>query len=411
MKKYVYAILILSIAGAALSAMLLLQHYYPDSGPGSLFCGDGLVNSCLTLGQSAYSTLFGVPLAAFGLFWHLTAVFVLLIADYAHGRYYAYSLAVLLPLACAAVAADIFLGAILVATGLFCALCIATYGVNLAVVSLLLLWHRRDRETGVTGLADTYRELFSDREASPDRKAFYAAFILFMFLLAFALFSTSHIMRLKTEGKKMPPEKIESILQEFYRTPAQEIAFPESGIVLGDAGAPVTVTAFTDFLCSACHEFYRMEKFLLSKYHGRIRIAYFNYPLDGACNPDVKRTLYPNACMASRAIIAASRAGILDRYIVSHFADYPRIHAGYDREAALDAFRNSGGGKGGLDEKGFIAMMDSSETADLLGRDIALAKELGVRATPTLFIGGRKMEGVPPLELLDRMVARELSGR
>lgn len=411
MKKYVYAILILSIAGAALSGMLLLQHYYPDSGPGSLLCGGGLVNSCLTLSQSPYSTLFGVPMAAFGLFWHLTAVFVLLIADYARGRYYAYSLAALLPLACAAVTADILLGALLVKTGLFCALCIATYGVNLAVLALLLLWSMRDREAGGSGLAATCRELLSDREASPDRKAFYASFILFMFLLAFALFSTSHIMRLKTERKMMPPEKIESILQEFYRTPGQEIAFPESGIILGDPGAPVTITAFTDFLCSACHEFYRMEKFLLSKYHGRIRIVYFNYPLDGECNPDVRRTLYANACLASRAVIAASEAGILDRYIISHFADYGRIHAGYGSESALEAFRNSGAKREGLGEKEFTAMMQSEETTRRLERDIALAKELGVSATPTLFIGGRKMEGVPPLEILDRMIARELSGR
>lgn len=411
MKKYVYAILVLSIAGAALSGMLLLQHYYPDSGPGSLFCGGGLVNSCLTLSQSSYSTLFGVPLAVFGLLWHLTAIFMLLIADYAQGRYYAYSLAILLPLACAAVGADIFLGAILVAIGLYCALCIATYGVNLAILAVLILWSMKDRATGEFSLAGSYREIFTDREASPDRKAFYASFILFMFLLAFALFSTSHIMRLKTERQSMPPEKVEAILREFYRTPGQNITFPESRIALGDAGAPLTVTVFTDFLCSACYEFYRIEKFLLSKYRGRIRIVYFNYPLDGECNPDVKRTLYANSCLASRAFIAASGAGILDSYIVSHFADYRRIHGGYSREMALEAFSKSGKDGGGMDEKRFTAMMNSEETTELLGRDMALAKELGVQATPTLFIGGRKMEGVPPLEILDLMISRELSGR
>ncbi|TFH40055.1 MAG: hypothetical protein E4G96_08185, partial [Chrysiogenales bacterium] len=139
MKKYVYLILALSAVGAAISAILLLQHYYPDSGPGSLFCGSGIVNPCLTLALSGNSTLFGMPLAAMGLLWHLTAVFIILIADYAGDRYYAHSLALLLPLAGAAVVADLALGAVLIATRLFCALCIATYFVNAAVLAALIL--------------------------------------------------------------------------------------------------------------------------------------------------------------------------------------------------------------------------------------------------------------------------------
>ena len=45
----------------------------------------------------------------------------------------------------------------------------------------------------------------------------------------------------------------------FYQTPAQKIDFPDSGIILGNPEAEVTLYVFTDFLCSACYEFYRIE--------------------------------------------------------------------------------------------------------------------------------------------------------
>ena len=409
MKKYVYIILALTIAGAALSGILLLQHFYPDIKTGIISCGDGIVNPCLTLSQSAWSTLFRIPVAAYGLLWYLLAMFIVLIADYAGGRYHAWCLGVILPLAAVAVAADAVLAVILIATKLFCTFCIATYAVNIGILAAAVFWFLGARKREQFSLPGALREIVSASDASPDKKAFQSAFVLFLFLLCFALFSTSYILTLKTGNRRVPADRVNAFIMNFYQSPAQKIDFPDTGIVLGNPDADVTLYVFTDFLCSACYEFYKIEQYLFGKYGDRVRTVYYNFPLDMGCNNDLKRTVYKNSCIAARAFSAASDAGFTDEYTVKHFSDYENTHTRYDMNLALAAFRQmSAGDRRGVDEARFRQMMDSRETTSRIEEHVRLAKELGVDSTPTMFISGRKLVGVPPIEIMDQIIRNEI---
>ncbi len=409
MKKFVYFILALSIAGAVLSGILLLQHFYPDVKMGIISCGGGIVNPCITLSQSAWSTLFKIPVAAYGLLWYLLTLFIVLIADYAGGRYYAWSLAVILPLAAFAVAADAALAAILIATKLFCSFCIATYAVNIGILTVAVLWFLRARKDEQFSLPGVLREIVSAKDATPDRKAFQSAFVLFLFLLCFALFSTSYILTLKTGNRRVPADRVNSFLMNFYQTPQQKVDFPDTGIVLGNPDAEVTLYVFTDFLCSACYEFYRIEQYIFARYGDRVRTVYYNFPLDMSCNNELKRTVYKNSCIAARAFSAASDAGFTDEYTTKHFADYQNTHTRYDMNLALAAFRLvSADDRKGVDEARFRLMMNSDETTRRIEEHIRMAKELGVDSTPTMFISGRKLVGVPPMDIMDRLISHEL---
>ncbi len=410
MKKIIYPLLALAIAGAVISGLLLLQHYYPEAKMGILSCGEGIINPCLSLAQSGYATLFTIPVAAYGLLWYLLALFILLIADYAEGRYHDYALAIILPLSAAAVLADVALGIILIITRLMCKFCIATYAVNIGMLALVIIWYRTAKRDRQFSLPAVYRELALPKDPSPDRKAFYSSFVLFIFLLGFAIFSTSYILRMKTEKAKIPEDRAATFLANFYKSPVEKLNLPDTGISLGNPKADVAIIAFTDFLCSACHEFYRIESILFSKYKDRIRTVYYNYPLDMACNRDMKRTVYANSCAASRAFIAASDAGILDEYIVKHFADYQNTHTRYSQGLALAAFNQiKPGDRKGLDDRQFLAMMNSEGATRRLEDHMKLAQQLHVNATPTLFIGGRRLVGVPPVEILDKIIQNELA--
>ena len=363
MKKFVYAILLLAIAGTVLSGVLLLQHFYPDVKLGFISCGSGIINPCLTLSQSGWATLFKIPVAAYGMFWYLLAMFIILIADYAGGRYYAYALAIILPLAAAAVVADVVLAVILVITKLFCTLCVTTYAVNIAILAVAILWFRTATREEQFSLAGTARELVSLKNITSDRKAFNSSFVLFLFLLCFAVFSTSHILNLKTGSRKLPADQVNAVLMNFYQTPPQKIDFPDGGIMLGNPDAEVTLNVYTDFLCSACYELYRMEQYLLAKWGTHLKIVYYNYPLDMVCNKDVRRTVYTNSCIASRAFIAASDAGIVEDYTLQHYADYQNTHTRYDLNLALQAFRQmSPAARKGVSEARFQQMMYSEQT-------------------------------------------------
>jgi protein-disulfide isomerase/uncharacterized membrane protein len=409
MKKYVYALLLLAIAGTVLSGLLLLQHYYPDVKMGIISCGDGIINPCLTLSQSGWATLFKIPIAAYGLLWYLLAMFIVLIADYAGGRYYAYSLAVLLPLSVVAIAADVVLAVLLVITKLFCTLCVTTYALNIAILAIAFLWFRKARTDEQFSLAAALRELVSVKDATADRKAFHSSFVLFLFLLCFAIFSTSYILNLKTGNRKLPTDKVNAFLTNFYQSPAQKIDFPDSGIILGNPDAEVTMYVFTDFLCSACYEFFRIEQNLFAKYGNRVRTVYYNYPLDMECNGEVKRTVYKNSCIAARAFMAASDAGFMEDYTVQHFSDYQNTHTRYDLNLAVAAFRQMApAARRGIDEARFRQIMYSQQATARLQEHMVLAKELGVESTPTIFIAGRKMVGFPPLEVMDQILKNEL---
>jgi protein-disulfide isomerase/uncharacterized membrane protein len=411
MKKYVYLILALSITGAVLSGLLLLQHYYPDARIGIISCGDGLINPCLTLSQSPWSALFRIPIAAYGLFWFLLAMFIVLIADYAGGRYHAWCLAVILPLAAFSVAADAVLAVILIATKLFCKFCIASYAVNIGILAVAVLWFLKARRDEQFSLPGALREIVSSKDAPPDRKAFQSAFVLFLFLLCFALFSTSYILSLKTGNRRVPADKVNSFLTNFYQQPARKIEFPDTGILLGSPDAKVTLYVFTDFLCSACYEFYKIEQYLFGKYGDSVRTVYYNFPLDQGCNRDLKHTVYKNSCIAARAFSAASDAGFTDEYTIKHFADYENTHRRYDMNLAIAAFRlMSPADRRGVDEARFRLLMNSDATTRRIEEHIRLGKELGVDSTPTIFIGGRKLVGFPPLEIMDQMVKNELRG-
>jgi len=409
MKKIVYPLLALAVIGAVLSGMLLIQHYYPDVKLGVISCGDGIVNPCLSLSQSGYSTLFTIPVAAYGLLWFLLALFILLIADYAEGRYHDYALALIMPLSIAAVIADVALGIILIITQLMCKLCIATYAVNIAMLALVIVWYRTAARDAGFSLPGIYRDLILPREPSPDRRAFYSSFVLFIFLLGFAIFSTSYILKMKTEKAKLPEDRTAAFITNFFKTPVEKLDLPDTGIILGNPKAGLTIVAFTDFLCSACYEFYRIESFLLAKYRDRIKIVYYNYPLDMACNREMKRTVYANSCVASRAVIAASDAGILEHYITKHFADYQNTHTRYTPALAITAFNQiKQNERKGINESQFFAAMNSEGTSRRLEEHLKLAKQLRVDATPTLFIGGRRLVGVPPIEIMDRIIKTEL---
>lgn len=62
----------------------------------------------------------------------------------------------------------------------------------------------------------------------------------------------------------------------------------------------------------------------------------------------------------------------------------------------------------GLKGSEFNSCLWSGETAPQIEDDLAEAIQRGVRATPTFFINGRKLEGAYPYEVFKQIVEEEL---
>ena len=135
----IVAALVLCLAGGALSLILLSKHYgVPLLGEAALSaCGEG--GGCDIVSQSRYSKVFGVPIAAAGLFFYGAVLALLLPALFAKkDEPLVGPLSLGFLLCVIAIAIDlVLLGLQAFSIQAFCKFCIATYGVNIAMAALL----------------------------------------------------------------------------------------------------------------------------------------------------------------------------------------------------------------------------------------------------------------------------------
>jgi len=410
MKKFIYILLALAVLGAIFSGVLLFQHFYPESGIKIPFCGGDFDNSCSAVNQSDYSELFGIPLAGFGLYFYIFIALILLISNYAKGVYYRFTLAFLIPLSIASVGIDIALFILLVKIGAFCSLCIATYLINIGLLIVTWFWYKSLREKENVTLIKLFAALITDESKSPHKKAAYSSFILLSILLFFAVVSNVRIMKIKTNDVKMTKAAIQSYVKNFYSSKIENIDFPESKLILGNKDAKLTIVAYTDFLCTYCYRFYSMEKYLLSKFKNRIRIVHYNFPLDKVCNASVTDSLYPNSCVAAKAIMSAAELGILKYYIIEHFKQYNNYRHRYNLTNAIENFEQivKKYNIQNISKETFLTKMNSPEIEAAIKLQVKIAGSAGVNGTPTLFLSNRKLLGAPPKEILEVLIKKEL---
>jgi len=167
----------------------------------------------------------------------------------------------------------------------------------------------------------------------------------------------------------------------------------------GVARANVTVLEFADFGCPYCARFAtRTYPPLAAEFvrTGVVRWRYVPFALG----------IFTNGDEAARA---AECAGAQGRVAFGRMDD--RLFVGQDvwKRAADPAglFRSMAAGAG-LDPARFTSCYAGDSAAQRVAAANALADQLGVRATPTFFINGRRVEGALPLEQFRAVLAEAL---
>ncbi|MBN1573344.1 MAG: thioredoxin domain-containing protein [Deltaproteobacteria bacterium] len=398
-KKVTNILLLLSGAGAVIAVVLTAAHYMPDFGKTLPFCGEA-EGSCVDIYQLPYALFLGIPIAAYGLFFYLVVIFTLIAADAAGGRYYREATVILLPLCALALVIDLGLGITLIIIGELCIYCVATYAINIILFLLLIYsFKTANKAEGVSFFA-TLKNILKIGENERERRAIYALYMICVTLIFSSVFFLSHAF-----GNKTPDVKTDAQLyiDELYKAPPEAIDFPESDLVVGNKNAPLTVYVFTDFLCSACYRLYNNEQILLKRFDNQIRFVHYNYPLDIKCNESMGRTLYKNSCIASRSMLAASDAGVFSQYYEEHYLRYNKYNHNFTLE---DVTVNMGTL---ADSILFMKYMGSPKTDYIIQRDVRLARKLGIKGTPVLFVNGRRIGGAIPVEVMEKIVYKELS--
>jgi len=119
--------------------------------------------------------------------------------------------------------------------------------------------------------------------------------------------------------------------------------------------------------------------------------------------------VYSNSCVAAAMSIAAARRGIFREFLEYHYGHFrenmSRLHAG---DVLLSAQRYFKGRPSSEEYDSFLKEVMSEQTKLSLNEDIELGKTMNIRSVPTLFINGRRLEGIPDAELLEAVISREL---
>jgi protein-disulfide isomerase/uncharacterized membrane protein len=403
MNKFVSLVSCLAALGSLLSGLLVFLHYYPDLGQ-TYLCDGTFLGNCNPVNESSYSTLFGFPIAAYGLFFYLVIWWTMLVADYAGGSYGLVAFTLLFPLIVLALSVDLVLVFLLIKLRQFCSLCLLTYAINLSLLVVFLFWLKWVVKRDETS-SSSVKALLWSQWGSPERKAASSLYLLFIAFLGLAVFSTTYILKIKTASTGISRAQIESTLRQFYSEKVESIDFPASNLIMGSPKARVKIVAFIDFLCPPCQRLFDMERKLRLEFKDDLSIAYYNYPLDSACNPYLNETSHPHSCVASKAVIASADLNVFVSYLNKLLEATNESTDDFSKQTALKI------SDGLSDVTDFAKRMDLAATSDLLRRDIDLAEKLKIRATPTIFIDGRRVDGVPPQELMAATIRRELADK
>lgn len=146
------------------------------------------------------------------------------------------------------------------------------------------------------------------------------------------------------------------------------------------ADAPLRISVFSDFQCPFCKVVSDQMGALIKDFKGKINIQYMFYPLDNACNPNIKSSFHKFACKA--AYLAA--------------CDKENFHKNHDlifaRQEELSFENLSKWEK----ELGLSGCFDNKQIQDDIRQTIAAGDQYGLQSTPTIIINGKKIEGTIP---------------
>jgi len=141
---------------------------------------------------------------------------------------------------------------------------------------------------------------------------------------------------------------------------------------LGDAKAPVTIVAFTDYQCPSCAAVHPELERLVKEYGDRVRLVTRDFPL----------SQHAEAFKAAEAAEAAREQGRYWEYVHVLMRNQSELSVdklkGYASELSLDRAR-------------FDGALESGKFADEVKRDIEDGMRLRIMATPTIFINGRRV--------------------
>jgi len=172
----------------------------------------------------------------------------------------------------------------------------------------------------------------------------------------------------------------------------------------GAEGAPVEIVVFDDLECPFCAKMHaQLFPALLDRYGKDVRIEYKDYPLSQ--HPWAMRAAIDSNCLGDKSSIGYWN--MVD-FVHAHAADFGGADHNLEKaNQMLDALALDEAKKNNVKLDDVDACIKKQDPTAIKA-SMKVGDELGVEATPVLFINGEKLEGAYPLVDVFRMVDEAL---
>ncbi|MFL5813062.1 MAG: thioredoxin domain-containing protein [Bdellovibrionia bacterium] len=372
-----YIIMVLALIGIGLS-VYLSQHFFEVRSGAVGFksiCNIGSNMNCDAVAASKYAEVAGgIPLSSLATGWLLGIFAVAMMGMGTAWRRVSSRLLI----GMGAFAVGTSLAYLFVMIGIlhtYCLFCLVLDVVNVLIFGAALT------------LKPQTMGAVSDEEERSARKTMIISVLISVFV---AVVATKGM-----DNSQLKSSDVDLYVQGILSSPTLPASADGKYPVLGPSNAPITVVEFSDFQCPHCQMAAKQFNAVLNRFPGKVKVVFRNFPLDMACNHNMKQALHAVACEAARVAYCANEQGKFKEVYEDIFENQNNLKPGMPAELAK---------KAGLDEAKLNACVQSAETQMAIQNDIAEADRLQVQSTPTLFVNGHKVEGALPLQVWDKLV-------
>ena len=183
------------------------------------------------------------------------------------------------------------------------------------------------------------------------------------------------------------------------RAPIPDGGDPLERRTKGSPSAPVVITEWFDYQCPACRTYSLSREPEIERLYvdtGKVRFVSRNLPFLG-----------PESFLAAEAAECAADQGRYWAYRTLLFQRWRGENVGAYSVENLKRLAS----ELGLDRGRFDACLDGGKYREAVLAEVREGSALGVRATPTFFINGRPISGVPSVERMGSLIEEELARR
>lgn len=387
--KFLRVVLILCLAGIFISGWLLSTHIRFSTGQAGLTESCSILSSshsqgCANVAVSAYSDVFGIPLAAIALGYYFTVLLLVFWAMRNFQQSYE-ALYVTFFLSTLSIIVTVIMFSISrFVLNSFCIGCAGLWTVN------LLLWPAMVKQLGLSwgnALAGNL-ELIRHKNLQLQQKRILNCFILGgVCLIVFSVIGTAAKGLSNEESRAGDAALIaeyQNAVQVFL--PAEAFGGPQSkGLKVENGKTPVMdIVEFADFQCPACKMAGQYFKPFVMKHSDKVRLSFRHFPLDGSCNPHAANGRHMVACIAAKA---ATCAGRQDRFFALHDQIYDH------QEELTSSLIDELAEKAGLDMAQYKSCQADKTVDAQMRNEMEWANMINLESTPTVVINGRKLVG------------------